>query len=241
MRARSHPEVASTREALSLLGLTGPTEGAALTAAFRAAVKAARPDQAGGDEARFRKIIAAWRLLQAEGPGPALEPPPVRPAPLPVVAITPPEALHGGRVRVEVGGRSLRVRVPAGMRSGEHLRLRRAAADGADLHLPVLIRPAEGLSALGDDLYMTWATPPRLIEDGGRVEIDTWAGPRSAWLAPRQQTLRVRLKGLGLPARGSRLQGHLFVTLEPSADAPSSAEDLLVRFTRVWTPDRLAA
>jgi curved DNA-binding protein len=31
------------------------------------------------------------------------------------------------------------------------------------------------------------------------------------------------------------------VTLEPSADAPSSAEDLLVRFTRVWTPDRLAA
>ena len=241
MRARSHPEVASTREALALLGLTGPAEGAALTAAFRAAIKAARPDQAGGDEARFRKIIAAWRLLQAEAPSPALEPPSVRPAPPPVVSITPQEALHGGRVTVEIGGRTLRVRVPAGVRSGEHLRLRRGAADGADLHLPVLIRAAEGLSVLGDDLYMTWPTPPRLIEDGGRVEIDTHAGLRSAWLTPRQPTLRVRLKGLGLPARGARPAGHLFVTLEPSADAPSSAEDLLVRFTRVWTPDRLAA
>ena len=100
MRARSHPEVASTREALALLGLTGPTEGAALTTAFRAAVKAARPDQPGGDETRFRKVIAAWRLLQAEARGPGLEPPPVRSAPLPVVSITPLEALRGGRAKI---------------------------------------------------------------------------------------------------------------------------------------------
>jgi curved DNA-binding protein len=53
--------------------------------------------------------------------------------------------------------------------------------------------------------------------------------------------VRIRLKGLGLPARGSRTAGHLFVTLTPSSDAPSAAEDLLVRFTRVWTPERLAA
>ena len=36
-------------------------------------------------------------------------------------------------------------------------------------------------------------------------------------------------------------KGHLFVTLEPSSDVPSAAEDLLVRFTRVWTQERLAA
>ena len=241
MRARSHPEVASTREALALLGLTGPAGGETLTAAFRAAVKAARPDQPGGDEARFRKVIAAWRLLQSEGSPPALDLARPRPAPVPVVSITPLEALRGARLQVEVGGRSLRVRVPPGLRSGEHLRLRRAGPDGIDLHLPVLIRAADGLRALGDDLYMSWPVPPRLIEDGGRVEIATHAGLRSAWLTPGQATLRVRLKGLGLSARGSRPQGHLFVTLEPSADAPSSAEDLLVRFTRVWTPDRMAA
>jgi curved DNA-binding protein len=243
MRARSSFEVGSTREALALLGLTAAAEGEALTAAFRAAVKAARPDQPGGDEARFRKVIAAWRMLQTEGGRrPALAAPEAPPPPRPVVAITPLEALRGGQVRVGLGGgRTLKVRVPAGLRSGEHLRLRGGGEDGGDLHLPVLIRGAGGLSALGDDLYMSWPVPPRLLEDGGRLEIETWAGARSAWIVAGQSTLRLCLKGLGLPARGARPQGRLFVTLEPSADAPSAAEDLLVRFTRVWTPDRLAA
>ena len=133
------------------------------------------------------------------------------------------------------------MQVPAGLRTAEHLRLKAAGGDGADLYLPVLIRGADGLSVVGDDLYMTCPVPPRLLADGGRLEIDTHAGPRSAWLVAGHQPLRLRLKGLGLPARGLRTQGHLFVTLRPSEDAPSAAEDLLVRFTRVWTPDRLAA
>ncbi|HRJ64099.1 MAG TPA: J domain-containing protein, partial [Brevundimonas sp.] len=66
MRARSLPEVASTREAYALLGLTGPVDGEALTAAFRIAIKAARPEVAGGSEVRFRKTIAAWRLIQRQ-------------------------------------------------------------------------------------------------------------------------------------------------------------------------------
>ncbi|GAA0638124.1 DnaJ C-terminal domain-containing protein [Brevundimonas lenta] len=242
MRPRPISEVASIREAHALLGLTGPAEGEALTAAFRAAIKAARPDQAGGDEVRFRKTIAAWRLLQQQAPAPlALTPPTSPPPAMPVVCITPRDALKGGKALVGVNGKALRVRVPKGLRSGEHLRLKRAAADGSDLHLPVLIRGAGGLTVLGDDVYMNWPITPRLIEDGGRIEIETHAGPRSAWLVAGQETLRLRLKDLGLPARGSRPQGHLFVTLAPSADAPSAAEDLLVRFTRVWTPDRLAA
>ena len=112
---------------------------------------------------------------------------------------------------------------------------------GADIYLPVLIRPAHGLRALGDDLFMNTPVPTRLLEDGGRLEIDTHAGARSAWIVAGQSPLRLRLKDLGLPARGPRRQGHLFVDLQPSDDIPSAAEDLLMRFTRVWTPDRLAA
>lgn len=241
MRARSHPEVASTREAWALLGLTGPAEGEALTAAFRIAIKAARPEAAGGSEARFRKTIAAWRLIQRQTAPLALEAPTVRPASPPVVAIGPLEALNGGLAEVRIGARVLRVRVPPGLRTSEHLRLRAAGEDGSDLYLPVLVRGSHGLRAVGDDLYMTCPVSHRLLADGGRLEVETHAGPRSAWLVAGHQPLRLRLKGLGLPARGSRPQGHLFVTLEPSEDAPSAAEDLLIRFTRVWTPDRLAA
>jgi curved DNA-binding protein len=243
MRARSHTEVTSTGEAYALLGLHGPADAVALTRAFREAVKAARPDLPGGDAERFRRIIAAWRLIQQEGAWrPALAAPAIRPAARPVVGITPLQALNGGRVRVTVADRTLRVAVPPGLRSGEHLRLRQAAADGGDLYLSVLIRPTDGLSVLGDDLFMSWAVSPRVLEDGGRVEIDTHAGLRQAWVvAEMQAPVRLRIRNLGLPARGGRAPGHLFVTLTPVADCPSSAEDLLARFTRVWTPDRLAA
>ncbi len=241
MRARSGSEIASTREAYALLGLPGPTERAVLTAAFRAAIKASRPDAPGGSEERFRKVIAAWSLVQQDAAPLALAAP-VRPAPTPpVLGLGAGMALNGGSVDVQLGRRTLRVRVPAGLRSGEHLRLKGAGDAGADLYLPVLVRGDGQLSAVGDDLYMTAPVPPRLLEDGGRLEIETHAGPRSVWLVAGHQPLRLRLKGLGLPARGSRLQGHLFVTLQPSEDTRSAAEDLLLRFTRVWTPDRLAA
>ncbi|CAN5348360.1 DnaJ domain-containing protein [soil metagenome] len=235
--------IAKLNQAYATLGLHGPTGGDALVRAFRAAVKAARPDMPGGDADRFRRVIAAYRLIQREGGAmQALEAPRRSPAALPVVGVTPLEALHGGMVTVGVGGRVLRVAVAAGIRTGDHLRLRGAGVDGGDLYLPVLIRSAEGLSVLGDDLHMTWSTPSRLIEDGGRIEIETHAGMRSAWIARGLTgTVRLRLRDLGLPARGSRPVGHLFVTLQPSEDAPSAAEHLLARFTRVWTPERMAA
>lgn len=232
----------SLTEAYAALGLSGPTEQEALARAFRLAVKSARPDLPGGDGERFRRVIAAYRLIQSQGARPALAAPLLRPAAPPVVGLTPLQAVTGGDQTVQLGDRALCVHVPAGLRTGDRLRLRGGAEDGSDLHLPVLIRPADGLAALGDDLFMTWPVPERLLSDGGRVEIETHAGPRAAWVAPGlTQPVRLRLRGLGLPARGARPEGHLFVSLKPSEDAPSAAEDLLARFARVWTPDRLAA
>jgi curved DNA-binding protein len=241
MRARSQSEIASLDEAHALLGLTGPAEGEVLTAAFRAAVKAAHPSAPDGDADRFRRVIAAWRVIQSRERPLALAAPSAPPSGHPVVTIEPMQALNGGSVAVRMGGRTFDVRLPKGLRSGEHLRLRGAGGGGADVYLPILIRAADGLSVLGDDLYMDCPAPNRLMEDGGRLEIDTHAGPRSVWITAGQTSLRLRLAGLGLPARGVRPQGHLFVNLRPSDDAPSAAEDLLVRFSRVWTPDRLAA
>ena len=140
-----------------------------------------------------------------------------------MIVISPRDALSGGVAEVRPGNRTLRVRVPAGLRTGEHLRLKAASAEGEDLYLPVLIRGAGGLGVIGDDLYMTCPVPARLLQDGGRLTIDTHAGERSAWIVGGHQPLRLRLKGLGLPARGPRPQGHLFVTLQPCEDTPSAA------------------
>lgn len=236
-------DVCGVRDALATLGVTGDVDAATLKSAFREAVKSARPDRDGGNAERFRRVIAAYRLIQAHQPArPALAAPKQRPAPAPVLVLSPMQAIAGACVELQLGARVVRVTAPKGLRSGDHLRLRRGAADGGDLYLSVLIRPEDGLSAMGDDLFMTWPVERRLMSDGGRVEIETHAGTRSAWItADMAAPVRVRLKGLGLPARGSRDVGHLFVTLTPSSDVPSAAEDLLLRFTRVWTQERLAA
>lgn len=239
-------DILTLDNARSLLGLTGPVGADSLTTAFRAAIKAARPDAPGGDADRFRRVIAAYRLLQAQTlalPAPACASPFVQPpAPAPLLTLTPMQAISGGCVRVTLGARTLLVHAPPGVRTGDKIRLKRGGGDGADLLLPVLIRPADGLSVLGGDLFMTWAVPQRMMDDGGRIEIMTHAGPRSSWLVPDMvEPVRLRLKGLGLPSRGQRPAGDLFVKLEASADLPSAAEDLLLRFTRVWTPERIAA
>jgi len=242
MSAFSSPTSSGLTAAFACLGLDGPVEAEALAAAFRATVKAARPDQ-GGDPERFRRIIAAYRLIQAHANArPALMEPSGSVSPPPVLAITPMQAVAGARIPARIGARALNIQVPAGLRTCQHLRLRGAADDGDDLYLPVLIRSADGLSVMGDDLFMRWPASPRVLADGGRIEIETHAGVRSAWVAPNLQApVRLRLRNLGLPARGRRSCGHLFVTLDASSDAPSAAEDLLIRFTRAWTPERLAA
>ncbi|WP_427792471.1 J domain-containing protein [Brevundimonas diminuta] len=235
----------SIEGARRLLGLNGPAGAQALGVAFRAAVKAARPDHPGGDADRFLRVILAYRLLQTQiralpAPQPQAAPvqaaPPVS-APPPLVVLTPMQALTGGSVMVEVGGRRLLIHVPPGVRTADRIRLK-----GCSPLLRVLIRPADGLSVLGADLFMDQAVAPRMMRDGGRIEIDTHAGPQAAWLVPDMvEPVRLCLRGLGLPARGRRRAGDLFVRLIASDDLPSAAEDMLLRFTRVWTPQRMAA
>lgn len=234
---------ATLKQAWGLIGLEGPADAATAAAAFRAAAKASHPDRPDGDPVRFRRVMAAWRLIQAvEASRLALPAPRRRPAPPPAVRLSPLQALHGGTVATGLGRRRLRVHIPPGLRNGDHLRLRGAGAQGEDVFLPVLIRPGDGFSVLGADLFMSAPVPARTLADGGRAEIDTPAGVRSVWITPGLAApVRLRLFGLGLPARGGRPAGHLFVTLEPVEDAPSAAGDLLARFSRVWTPERFAA
>ena len=236
-------------QARSLLGLSTPFTPQALSAAFRVAVKAARPDIPGGDVVRFRQVIDAYHLLQNQPlplPAPATPAPSAPfaapPPPRPALVLTPLQAVTGSPVRLRLGQRTLQIRVPAGLRSNDQVRLKGLGPAGQPLHLPVLIRPAEGLTVLGSDLFMDWPVPARMIRDGGRIEIQTHAGLRHAWLVPDMpQPTRLRLKGLGLPARGSRPAGDLFVRLEPTDDQVSAAQDMLRRFTQVWTPKPLAA
>lgn len=237
-------------EAWATLGLSGPAAPETVTTAFRAAVKAARPDH-GGDPERFRRVIEAYRLLQnAQAARAALAPPertgtPAETKPEPVLAVTLAEALEGLARNVRLpDGRTLGLRLPAGLRPGETVRLKGQGEGGRDLKLTVTVTCPEGVRLIGDDLWIEAGVPPRRLADGGRHEVETPRGARTIWI-PRGlgDAPVLRLKGEGLPARGLKPRGHLFVRLVPAEDeaAESPAREMLRRFAEAWTEGARAA
>ena len=234
------------KDACALLGLTGPVGGEALTAAFRKAAKAAHPDQ-GGDGADFQRVTEAYRLLQTlahgrsampmptpEAPSPAREPDPPAPA---FLEISPQEAMLGVTRRIELAGpQSLGLRLPAGLRAGETVRLGGKAADGSDLLLTVKVRAEPGLRVIGDDLWLDCEVEPSILTHGGRLKVTSPRGEHTVTAPPALPApYRLRLKDQGLPARGAKAQGHLFLTLKPRAEArPDPVDERLGRFKRTW-------
>lgn len=218
------------REVLGVRPLASPGE---VRRAFREAAKQAHPDRA-GDEARFRRVVQAYHLLQGVKPAAEwiIQPPATtaRAERTDQLFISPQIALAGGGAEhVLADGRRVRIALPAGLRLGDRVRAGTA-------ELTVAIRGDATTLVRGDDLWVTVTVARRTLEDGGRVSLETALGRRIVWIT-RKAGARglVRLVGQGLPARGRHGQGHLFLRLSPQAGAAdSAARTLLRRFAAAW-------
>lgn len=150
------------------------------------------------------------------------------------------EAFQGVARDCEVAGIGrIGVRLPAGLRNGEIVELETGRSGREPLSVRVRIAAEPGRAIDGDDLRLTVPVDPRLIEDGGRVEIETPYGARTIWTPPALPAGALhRIRDCGLPARGNRPQGHAFVRLESDpALSGRIAHALLDRFAAAWTPD----
>jgi len=227
--SRPQPEL-SLKMAREVLGVSSAATPAEVRKAFREAAKRAHPDQ-GGDEGAFRQVMDAYQRLQDPlGERFVTTPTRARPTPDPDLEITPKLALEGGDVDHRMpDGEIIRISLPPGLRSGDKVR-----AAGAELC--VYIRAHDGVLVRGDDLWMTVKVAPGLLKKGGRITLDTPIGRRSVWIDKKAaERGLVRVEGEGLPARGRRGAGHLFVrlTAQPGL-ADSAALALLRRFAAAW-------
>lgn len=233
----------TVHEARQILGLTGPVSGADLSAAFRRIAKAVHPDSPHGDVVLFRYVVDAYHLLQDQPPPrPALVAPSVVSSPLrvvrpdPVAIITPLQAITGGTAEVWIEDRLYRLKLPAGLRHGDKLRLKKVGT------IPVRIRPQNGIEVFGSDLFVHKRVPAHYLRDGGRIELDTPVGPQTAWLVPDMDApVRLSFPGKGLPARGAYAAGDLFITLEAREEHLTDAQHLRQQFTQHWTTQASAA
>lgn len=226
----------TTRRARELLGVAANASPGELRRAFRNRAKSVHPDRDGGDAEAFRRLVEAYDILRG-GPVPETflrQPPSVqtsrRATEAGTLNISPQQAIHGGRVEHTLAdGRHLRITVPAGLRSGDRLRA------GGEV-LTVAVRGDGRLIVRGNDLWITAILDRALLDQGGRVSLDTPLGSREVWIT-RKASARglIRLAGDGLPARGRHRQGDLFIRLQAASEtASSAARTLLRRFAAAW-------
>jgi curved DNA-binding protein len=120
--------------------------------------------------------------------------------------------------RSRSGPRNLRVRIPAGVRNGQRIRLQGQGGPGAgggnarDLYLEVHIEPHPVFHLRGQDIHLDLPVAPWEAALGATLSVPTLGGDVEMKVPPGSQTgQRFRLRGRGLP--GSK-PGDQYVTLQ---------------------------
>lgn len=126
------------------------------------------------------------------------------------------EVIRGGThtmVMTSPGGerREINVRLPRGVTEGTQIRLPGKAAGGGDIYVNLHLAPHPIFSVSGCDLTREVKVAPWRAVLGGDVQVETLTGSVTMKMPPGiQDGQRLRLRGKGLPKRGSD-NGDLYV------------------------------
>lgn len=134
-------------------------------------------------------------------------------------------AYAGGQQRINLtrDGRaqSLQVTIPAGVTDGSRIRLAgqgepgRGGGPAGDLHLKIGIRPHRWFALEGRNVSLNLPVTPSEAALGTKVSVPTLAGSVQLQVpAGSGSGRKLRLKGRGLPGRGSQAAGDQLVVVQ---------------------------
>lgn len=148
------------------------------------------------------------------------------------------QAIQGGTRRIDFrrdgGIEHLEVRIPAGVESGQRLRVAGkggaspAGGPSGDLFLEIHVEPDPLFIRDGRDLLVKVRVPFSGACVGTSVEVPTLEGPKRVKVpAGMQSGAKIRLKGFGVPAQRGGPRGDLYAIVEvevPSRLTPPQKE-----------------
>jgi len=125
-------------------------------------------------------------------------------------------AIQGGKYSINVEGKSFDIKIPAGIKSGETLRVRGKGktyqGHQGDVLIKVDVADSPEYERKGQDLYKTFDVPLKEALFGGKIAVQT---------PEKEVTLKVpkntkngqkfRLKGKGVPDRKTAMKGDLYL------------------------------
>ena len=146
------------------------------------------------------------------------------------IEITLGQAFRGDKVKIRVeDGRTLSVRIPAGVRDGQKIRLTGQGAHGSgggkrgDLLITVAIRPDPNFALKGKDVELTLPIAPWEAALGSEITVPTLDGKVQLKIpAGSTSGKRLRLKGRGMPGAPT---GDLYVRLQVATPAANSSDE----------------
>jgi curved DNA-binding protein len=134
---------------------------------------------------------------------------------------------HGSSVRIGVNSKSLNVRIPKGIREGQSIRLAGQGSHG-DLLLEIEYAAHPQFEVDGRNIVHILPVAPWEAALGATVSVPTLGGPVELKIPPDSEAGRkLRLRGRGLPGKGSMPAGDQIVELEvlaPKAHNESERE-----------------
>jgi curved DNA-binding protein len=144
------------------------------------------------------------------------------------------DSYTGATRGVSINGRTLSVRIPKGIASGQAIRLANQGMHGGDLLLEVEFAAHPRFKVDGRDIHVTVNLTPWEAALGGKIPVPTLGGAVDLAIAPGSQSgKKLRLKGRGLPGTtpGDQIVTLMLVT-PPAADDEQRAfyEDMAKRF-----------
>jgi DnaJ-class molecular chaperone len=152
------------------------------------------------------------------------------------------EAMRGGEREIQLlvpgesAARTMKVRIPAGVKDGGQIRLRGQGIDGGDAVLRIHVDEHEYFRRDGDDLLLNLPITVGEAYQGAKVSVPTLDGEVSLTVPKRSNSGRkLRLRGKGAPKSDGA--GDMIVTLvihlpdETSGEVESSIEALEKHYT----------
>ncbi|NPA29616.1 MAG: J domain-containing protein [Epsilonproteobacteria bacterium] len=125
-------------------------------------------------------------------------------------------AVLGGTHGIDLNGEHFDIRIPAGVKSGETLRIRGKGKSyqghRGDLLLKVEVAPSPEYTREGDNLYKTIEIPLKTAMFGGKVKVPTLEKEITLKVPKNTKNgQKFRVKGLGVMNRKTKTKGDLYL------------------------------
>ncbi len=152
-------------------------------------------------------------------------------------------SIKGGKHNISINNESFDIKIPAGIKSGETLRVRgkgnTVGGHRGDLLIKVEVADSDRYIRKGDDLYLNIDIPLKTALFGGKVKIETLIHESITLKVPQntKNGQKFRVKGAGVPNRKTAITGNLYLIANIVLPKVEDLDEDLVKILKEKLPD----